>query len=138
MASIQGMITRETTLKTSHIFSHFQARTNFDGSMQLPDINPATITRETPATTGCPISDSRPRPETNSNHMTHLVLAEFCNSRPQPTPEKRSDCAGAECAPGTRAHSPTCGTTGSENFLARRLTVRNSLTPANLVQSACT
>ena len=32
---------RETTLKTSHVFSHFHVRLNFIGNMQLPDINPA-------------------------------------------------------------------------------------------------
>src|ERR1700730_3981041 len=103
-ASIQGMITRETTLKTSHTFSHFQARTNFDGSMQLPDMSPATITRETPACTECPISDSHP--ETISSHTMHLVPVASCNSHLQLTPGKRSDCAGAECAPGIRPRVP--------------------------------
>src|SRR5580704_7648353 len=98
------MITRESTLKISHTFSHFQARTNFDGSMQLPDMTPAIITRETPASKGCPISDSRP--ETSSSHMMHLVPAESCNSRLQLTPGKRSDCAGAGCAPGTKPRVP--------------------------------
>src|SRR5258708_578083 len=106
MASIQGMITRETTLKTSHISLHSKQRKNYEERSNLQDINPATIRRKPPATTGCPISDSPPRPETSSNHMMHLVLAESCNSRPQPTPGKRSDCAGGECAPGTRAHVP--------------------------------
>src|SRR5258707_6172131 len=107
MGSLRGIIKRGTPKKKTQISPHSQPHKIFEGSMHLPNTTPATITRETPATTGCPISDSRPRPETNSNHMTHLVLAEFCNSRPQPTPEKRSDCAGAECAPGTRAHVPT-------------------------------
>ena len=35
-------MTRETTLKTSQMFSHFQRRLNFMGSMQLPDISPAS------------------------------------------------------------------------------------------------
>jgi len=75
------MITSETTLKTSQTFSHFHPRTNFDGSIQVPDINPATITRNTPATTGCPINDFRPK--TTSSHMTRLVPAESCSFRPQ-------------------------------------------------------
>ena len=34
-------MTRETTLKTSQVFSNFQRRLNFIGNMQLPDISPA-------------------------------------------------------------------------------------------------
>ena len=41
-ASAQGSMTRETTLKTSQVFSHFQRRLNFMGNMQLPDIIPAS------------------------------------------------------------------------------------------------
>src|SRR6266478_1912953 len=103
-ASIHGTIASETTLKTSHTFSHFQARTNFDGNMQVPDINPATITRNTPATTGCPINDFHPN--TTSSHRTRLVPAESCSFHPQPKPGKRNDRVGAECAPGTKVRVP--------------------------------
>src|SRR5882724_13095142 len=98
------MITSETTLKTSQRFSHFHARTNFDGSIQVPDINPAAITRNTPTTTGCPINDFRPK--TTSSHMTRLVPAASCSFRPQPKPGTRNDYVGAECAPGTRFRVP--------------------------------
>ena len=35
-------MTRETTLKTSQVFSHRHDRLNFIGNMQLPDMSPAT------------------------------------------------------------------------------------------------
>src|SRR3984893_17873382 len=61
IASIQGIITSETTLKISHRFSHFHERTNFIGNMQVPDMRPETVVLETPASRGCPISQPCPK-----------------------------------------------------------------------------
>jgi hypothetical protein len=41
-------MTRDTRLKTSQVFSHFQLRVNFIGNIQLPDISPASNARAIP------------------------------------------------------------------------------------------
>src|SRR5260370_13256271 len=98
----------ETRLKPGRGFPHSPPPQNVEGSSHGRENNPATIRRNAPATTGCPINDFRPK--TTSSHMTRLVPAESCNFRPQPKPEKRNDCADAECVPGTRFRVPAqCG-----------------------------
>jgi hypothetical protein len=46
---------RDTRLKTSQVFSHFQFRVNFIGNIQLPDIKPASNVRAIPRDNDGPI-----------------------------------------------------------------------------------